>query len=402
MRYSLIERPMGNLAMVMAMNLPSKNRVVLGEPVLWFGAPQVAGGQFDLHVSAGRWVVLSFLGSPANPRFGEELARLLEQASLFSEDHLVVACILTEPPQDAAELAAISSNALFFLADYDGAISRAFGALKMPRTIVLDPMLRAIADIDWDFAQGHDETVSQILRNLPNVDDSAGVPLFAPALMVPRIFSFELCDFLMQFYLEQGGKESGFQFDVDGKTTTLTDARFKRRSDVGVLAPEVRELVRGHIVKRLVPEIERYFQFQATRMDRYIIACYDSRVGGHFFRHRDNINAGAQHRRFALSINLNSDFTGGDLMFPEFGRKLYRPPVGGALVFSCAALHQVTPVTSGRRFAFLAFLYGEDDARRREQNNSRLHAGEARYYGKEDRLFPEQVQPESAGADAAA
>jgi len=402
MRYCLTERPTENLGIVMTMNLPRSNRLVLGEPVPWFSAPQVAGGQFDLHVSAGRWVVLSFLGSPANPRFGEELTKLLEQASLFSEDHLVVACILTARPFDAAELAAVGSNALFFLADYDAAISRAFGALEMPRTLVLDPMLRAIADIGWDFAQGHGESVANILRNLPKVDDSAGVPLFAPALMLPRIFSFELCDFLVQFYLEQGGTESGFQFDIDGKTTTLTDARFKRRSDVGVVAPEVRELVRGHIVRRLVPEIERYFQFQATRMDRYVIACYDSSVGGHFSRHRDNINAGAQHRRFAVSINLNSDFIGGELMFPEFGRRLYRPPVGGALVFSCAALHQVTTVTSGRRFAFLAFLYGEDDARRREQNNSRLHGGEARYFGKEDRLVFEQVQGDSAGADAAA
>jgi predicted 2-oxoglutarate/Fe(II)-dependent dioxygenase YbiX len=401
MPYFHTEQTNGSLGVVMTVNLTCNNRVVLGEPVPWFSALQVSGGPFDLHVSAGRWVVLSFLGSPANPRVGE-LNKLLQEAALFSEDHLVVACILTEPPLDAADLAAISGNALFFLADYDGAISRAFGALEMPRTIVLDPMLRAIADIGWDFAQGHGETVSNTLRNLPKVDDSAGVPMFAPALMVPRVFSFELCDFLMQFYAEQGGTESGFQFDVDGKTTTLTDARFKRRSDVGVVTPEVRELVRNHIVRRLVPEIERYFQFQATRMDRYIVACYDSSVGGHFFRHRDNINAGAQHRRFAVSINLNSDFAGGDLMFPEFGRKLYRPPAGGALVFSCAALHQVTPVTSGRRFAFLAFLYGEEDARRREQNNSKLHTGEARYFGNQDRLFPEDVRAEAAGAHEAA
>jgi predicted 2-oxoglutarate/Fe(II)-dependent dioxygenase YbiX len=340
MPYFHTEQTNGSLGVVMTVNLTCNNRVVLGEPVPWFSALQVSGGPFDLHVSAGRWVVLSFLGSPANPRVGEELNKLLQEAALFSEDHLVVACILTEPPLDAADL--------------------------------------------------------------PKVDDSAGVPMFAPALMVPRVFSFELCDFLMQFYAEQGGTESGFQFDVDGKTTTLTDARFKRRSDVGVVTPEVRELVRNHIVRRLVPEIERYFQFQATRMDRYIVACYDSSVGGHFFRHRDNINAGAQHRRFAVSINLNSDFAGGDLMFPEFGRKLYRPPAGGALVFSCAALHQVTPVTSGRRFAFLAFLYGEEDARRREQNNSKLHTGEARYFGNQDRLFPEDVRAEAAGAHEAA
>jgi predicted 2-oxoglutarate/Fe(II)-dependent dioxygenase YbiX len=378
------------------------NRIVLGEHVPWFSAPLIGGGQFDLHVSAGRWVVLSFLGSPAYPRAAEELSKLLRDAELFADNHLVAGCVFTGQPQDAEELAGVGSDALFFIADYDGAISRSFGALDAPRTVILDPMLRAVADIAWDFPQGHGETVHNVLRSLPAVDESAGVPIMAPALIVPRVFSFELCDFLMQFYQDQGGKESGFQFDVDGKTTTLLDWRFKRRSDVGVVVPEVRELVRQHIARRLVPEIERYFQFPATRMDRYVVACYDSKVGGHFHRHRDNLNAGAQHRRFAVSINLNNDFGGGDLMFPEFGRKLYRPPVGGALVFSCGALHQVTPVTSGRRFAFLAFLYGEEDARRREANNSRLHVGEAQYLGQHDRLFPEEGQAAAASANAAA
>jgi predicted 2-oxoglutarate/Fe(II)-dependent dioxygenase YbiX/peroxiredoxin len=391
---------------VMAQGLSSENwvehRVVLGEHVPWFRAPLVGGGSFDLHVSAGRWVVLSFLGSLANPKAMGELNQLLSQAALFGEDHLVVGCILTEQPENAAELAAISSQALFFIADYDGAISRSFGALGMPRTVVLDPLLRAVADIGWDFAAGHAETVSNVMRSLPPVDESAGVPLFAPALVVPRVFSFELCDFLMQFYTEQGGQDSGFQFDIDGKTTTLSDHRFKRRSDVGVVVPEVRNLVREHVVRRLVPEIERFFQFKATRMDRYIVACYDSEVGGHFSRHRDNVNAGAQHRRFALSINLNNDFVGGDLMFPEFGRRMYRPPAGGALVFSCGALHQVTPVTKGKRYAFLAFLYGEEDARKREQNNSRLHAGEAQYLGDNDRLLREDTPAPAISTHVAA
>jgi predicted 2-oxoglutarate/Fe(II)-dependent dioxygenase YbiX/peroxiredoxin len=367
------------------------NRVTLGDPVPWFSTSTVSGGRFDLHVAAGRWVVLSFLGSPHNPRVSTELTELLGEASLFNEDSIVVGCIFTEKPTDADQLAEISSNALLFLADYDGAISKSFGASDMPRTVVLDPMLRVIADIPWDFPKGHAATVRGILRSLPAVDDSAGVPMLAPALIVPRVFGFDLCDFLIQFYEQQGGKESGFQFDIAGKTTTLLDARLKRRSDVPVVAPEVRELVRGHIARRLAPEIERYFQFRATRMDRYIVACYDSEVGGHFHRHRDNVNAGAQHRRFAVSINLNRDFDGCDLMFPEFGRKVYRPPEGGALVFSCGALHQVTPVTRGRRYAFLAFLYGEEDAKKREANNARLHVGEMQYLGTQDRLFPEDV-----------
>jgi predicted 2-oxoglutarate/Fe(II)-dependent dioxygenase YbiX len=126
-------------------------------------------------------------------------------------------------------------------------------------------------------------------------------------------------------------------------------------------------------------------------MDRYIIACYDSETGGHFYRHRDNINAGAQHRRFAVTINLNSDYDGCDLVFPEFGRKTYRAPHGGALVFSCGALHQVTPITRGRRYAFLAFLYSEADAAKREANNARLHEGEVLYTGAGDRLIPEKA-----------
>jgi predicted 2-oxoglutarate/Fe(II)-dependent dioxygenase YbiX len=380
------------------------NRVVLGDPVPLFSAPMVTGGSFDLHVSAGRWVVLSFLGSPANPRAMAEIAELARASAPLNEDHVIIGCIFAGPADEidslASGLAAISSNKLFFLADYDGAISRAFGAQEMPRTVVLDPMLRSVADIAWDVPQGHAETVGNVLRGLPSVDDSAGVPMFAPALMIPRVFGFDVCDFLVQFYEQQGGVDSGFQFDVAGKTTTLSDWRLKRRSDVPVAAPEVRELVRGQVVRRLIPAIEQFFQFRATRMDRYIVACYDAEVGGHFYRHRDNVNAGAQHRRFAVSINLNSNFEGCDLTFPEFGRKTYRPPEGGALVFSCGALHQVTPVTKGRRYAFLAFLYGEEDAQKREANNAKLHAGEQHYVAGRDRLFPEDAAPQDRVAVA--
>ena len=372
----------------------SSKCIILGDPVPWFSAPVVTGGKFDLHVSAGRWVILSFLGSLANPRAMTEVTELARESASFSEDDLVVACVFTGPPDNIGGLAAISKNTLQLLADCDGAISRSFGAEEMPRTIVLDPMLRAVANISWDIPQGHAETLRNVMRGLPAIDDSAGVPMFAPALMVPRVFGFDLCDFLVEFFGTHGGKDSGFQFDIAGKTATLSDWRLKRRSDVVLMAPEVRDLVRSKIVSRLLPQIERYFQFRATRIDRCIVACYDSRVGGHFHRHRDNINAGAQHRRFAVSINLNNNFEGCDLVFPEFGRKAYRPPEGGALVFSCGALHQVTPITKGRRYAFLTFLYGEEDARRREANNARLHAGETLYVNGPDRLFHEDVQSE--------
>ena len=377
---------------------PTANSIALGDPVPRFSAQLVTGGAFDLHVCAGRWVVLSFLGSPENRRVDGEVESLLRLADLLDENHIIVRGIFTAAPSAVAKYAAVSSNALSFVADYDGTISRSFGAFDMPRTIVLDPMLRAIADIPWDYPQGHADSVASLLRGLPAVDDSAGVPLIAPALIVPRVFSFPLCSFLMDFYEKNGAKESGFLVDRQGKTTTVVDHRLKRRRDVHVAHPDARELVRNQIIRRLLPEIERYFQFKATRMDRDIVACYDSADGGHFHRHRDNVNAGAEHRRFAVTINLNHDYDGCDLVFPEFGRRSYRAPCGGAIVFSCGALHQVTPVTRGRRYAFLAFLYDESDAVKREANNARLHDSEVRYDGNWDRLFPDMPYQAAAVA----
>ena len=369
--------------------LAGTSGIVLGDPVPSFTAPLLGEGSFSLSVAAGRWIVLSFLGSPANPRVEQELAEIFRSAHLFDEDRIVFYGILAAPPDDSAPYLRRTSAATAFFADYDGAISRAFGAAEMPRTIVLDPMLRAVANIAFDHAGGHAQTVREVLQSLPAVDDNAGVPLTAPVLILPRVFDFPLCDTLVRFYEKLGGQESGFLFDVDGKTTRVVDHRLKRRDDLVVAHPQLREAIRSQIVRRLIPAVGCFFQFQATRMDRYIVACYDSAVGGHFYRHRDNVNIGAQHRRFAVSINLNNDFEGGDLLLPEFGRRAYRAPHGGAVVFSCGALHQVTPVRRGRRYAFLAFLYGEADAALREANNAKLHQSAAQYAVESDRLFPE-------------
>ncbi len=375
---------------VMSQNTAGNSAITLGDPVPWFSAPLIGDGAFSLQVAAGRWVVLSFLGSPDDPRAKEELAKLIHDARLFHEDRIVFYGVFTAPPSDPSYYVALNTFAISFITDYDGAISRAFGAADRPRTIVLDPMLRAIADVPWDLAEGHAKTIRTVLAGLPSVDDSAGVPLTAPVLIVPRVLDFPTCDFLVQFYEKLGGNDSGFLFDKDGQTSTVVDYRLKRRNDLSVLNPQVRDVIRGQIVRRLLPAIDRFFQFQATRMDRYIVACYDSATDGHFYRHRDNVNAGGQHRRFAVTINLNGDYDGGDLIFPEFGTRSYRAPHGGAVVFSCGALHQVTPMTRGKRYAFLAFLYGEADARLRELNNAKIAQSEFRYSGGDsDRLFPD-------------
>ena len=110
-------------------------------------------------------------------------------------------------------------------------------------------------------------------------------------------------------------------------------------------------------------------------MERYIVSCYAAEDAGHFRAHRDNTTKGTAHRRFAVSINLNDDFDGGELSFPEYGHRGFKVPTGGAVVFSGALLHAVSPVTRGRRYAFLPFLYDDAAARIREANNKFLGEG---------------------------
>ncbi|MGE3622830.1 MAG: 2OG-Fe(II) oxygenase [Bdellovibrionales bacterium] len=360
----------------------------IGDPVPIFEARTLANATINLSVVAGRWVALCFLNTLAQPDSSRALAELLGEAKLFNDDHLVFYGVLTSPPVEAEMLAQVSNPALGFVMDYAGDITRAFGAFGNSRLVVLDPMLRLYADFPIGPGGRPVEDMRKFLRDLPSVDDAAGVPVSAPALVVPRVLETSFCEQLINLYEHDGGVESGFMLDQQGKTSTVVNHFLKSRRDLPLIDPAVREKIRDRVVRRLVPAIERFFQYRPTRMDRYMVSCYAAETGGHFFRHRDNMNAGARHRRFAVSINLNRDYDGCDLIFPEFGRRHYRAPLGGAVVFSTGALHQVLPITRGKRYAFVPFLYGEEDAAMRLANNALLQAGEGLYSGDSDQLFP--------------
>jgi hypothetical protein len=59
---------------------------------------------------------------------------------------------------------------------------------------------------------------------------------------------------------------------------------------------------------------------------------------------------------------------GGDLIFPEFFTRRYHAPAGGAVVFCCSMLHEATPVTRGKRYAYLPLFYEDAGAPLREEN----------------------------------
>ncbi|MCC6472002.1 MAG: 2OG-Fe(II) oxygenase [Alphaproteobacteria bacterium] len=341
---------------------------LVGDPIPWFSLPTGANPDYKLHSVGGRYVVLCFFGSAGDPRARARLDACLSHAAMFDDQRMVFFGITTDRQDRDLGRIRDAEMGIRFFADLDGALTRQF----LPPdgsgvTYVLDPTLRVIAALRFDDPRDHDARLRTLLAGLPNADRHAGVELHAPVLIVPHVFEPAMCRKRVDVYEAQGGRDSGFMREAEGKTVSIIDHNFKKRQDCGIDDPELRGALMRRVHRRLVPEIHKAFQFNATRMERYLVACYDAGSGGCFRPHRDNTTRGTAHRRFAVTINLNAEeYEGGDLRFPEYGPRLYRAPTGGAVVFSCALLHEAMPVTKGTRFAFLPFLYDDAAARERE------------------------------------
>ena len=351
--------------------------LMTGDPVPRFVAPARNNPQFHLDAVAGRYIVLTFMGSTGQPGALEMLNKIAADIEIFDNRRAAFLGITIDAADFADRASHIPQAAnINLLLDANGQISHLYGLLDEPNeagqrvynpaSFVIDPSLRLLAHLPITDLPKHADVLSAILRQLPDVPAQQRP---APALILPRIFEPEFCAELMQYYIQKGGEDSGFMREQDGRTIAVVDHSFKRRSDCVIEDEDLLTRARKKIERRLIPEIARSFNFQATRIERYIVARYGANEGGYFRAHRDNTTKGTAHRRFAVTINLNaSEYEGGDLCFPEFGPATYRAPTGGAVVFSCSLLHEALPVTRGERYCFLPFLYDEQAATIRDQN----------------------------------
>lgn len=352
----------------------------LGSPAPWFKAPVLDGNpDYTFHTVAGRVTLLFFAGSAAGAAVQEVRNSLLAAADLF-DDRSCCLFIVTHDPEDVERGRLVTRlPGVRVVLDYDRGIGTAYGAYREasdavdPYIMVLDRQLR----VAGRFLLPRAAEALMLARQLIG---EAAPDDWAPVLAVPRVLDRSMCERLIGLYDADGGAESGFMREVGGKTVALIDHGHKRRSDVTIRDQALCQALRTRIGQCVRPAIQRAFNFDATRMERYIVACYEASVGGHFRPHRDNTTKGTAHRRFAVTINLNEDFEGGELRFPEFGSRTYRAPPGGAIIFGCGLLHEATPVTSGRRYAFLPFLYDDAAAKQREANNKFLGDGVGDYH----------------------
>ena len=354
----------------------------VGSVAPWFKAATLDGsGDYTFHTVAGRPILMLFMGMASHPPSRAALDRILSENPLFDDVRCSFFGITVDPDDALSGAIAQRIPGIRYILDYNHAVSKAYGACPQggipyqPFILVLDRQLRVSGTFRLNQV---DEALASLKASIAEAQPTD----WAPVLLLPRIFEPELCQTLIALYQRQGGDESGFMREIDGKTVGIIDHKHKRRSDYQIGDAALRRRIVARIDRRLRPGVQRAFQFDATRMERYIVACYDAEIGGHFRPHRDNTTKGTAHRRFAVTINLNSDeYEGGNLRFPEFGNRTYRAPTGGAVVFSCGLLHEATPVTKGKRYAFLPFLYDDAAAQVRAENNVFLGDGVNSYSG---------------------
>jgi hypothetical protein len=336
-----------------------------------FKSATPSSDRFEFLAAGGRYNFLVFLPPPSAER-DVAIDAVSRERALFRDDNSLFFAVLPDEPSFAT---ARDSNGWRWFRDFDGGLRRLYNAINQqgalqPEWFLIDPGLRLLGC-------GPLATIEQglhVLRHLGRANDFAGVPMTAPVLIVPRVLEIDFCRALIEHHHSVGGKPSGVMRTIDGKLVGQLDD-FKRRTDAAIEDERLRDGLRERLALRLLPEIKRAYNFAVTRIERYIVACYDAADGGYFRPHIDNGAPETAHRRFAVSINLNSEaFEGGDLRFPEYGWRSYRAPTGGAVVFSAGMIHEAMPVTKGRRYVTLPFLYDDAAAELRAANLAKQNA----------------------------
>ncbi len=369
------------------------NRAILlpGDPAPTFHQRSFANPRYAFDTAAGRYIVLCIFGTAADANSQAAIAAARSRPDLFDDTKACFFGVSVDPEDEAERRVADSYPGYRFLWDFDLTVSRLYGAVasdaapeKAPFPmrrlwVVLDPTLRVLEVVPFQPDGSDIDATLSYLDALPPPTRFAGFELQAPIIVLPNVFEPEFCERLIGLYETHGGRESGFMREVDGKTVAASNYAHKSRKDYAIEDSDLISALQARISRRVVPEIAKIHQFIVTRMERYIVACYSAEDSGHFRAHRDNTTKGTAHRRFAVSVNLNDDFDGGEVSFPEYGPRGFKAPTGGAVVFSCSLLHAVSRVTRGRRFAFLPFLYDDAAAKIREQNNQFLGEGVGSY-----------------------
>jgi predicted 2-oxoglutarate/Fe(II)-dependent dioxygenase YbiX len=236
-----------------------------------------------------------------------------------------------------------------------GGIGFGQAAGSRTRVIVLDPNQRVAATFESRPLLAAAESIAGVansVRSNGGADQAIRCPA-APVLVLPRVFEPDFCSQVIRLWHKGDHQDSG----VSSRYGNVGVAELKRTEDYMIVEPMMQKAISDRLAYRIGPELAKAFAFDREfTFDAHVVLSY-SAEGNHFFSaHRDNGAPTTADRAFAVSLNLNDDFEGGELVFPEYSAVRISPPLGAAAVFSCSVLHEALPVTRGRRFVLTTFF----------------------------------------------
>ncbi len=319
-----------------------------------FALPVQGGTPTRLYARIGGMPSVLILSRDAH---GDIVRQFAERLQKQVTSPLALCCVVETENTDGMSLPGVDP----VFADGEGRVSTACGAdtAEGPVAYLLDPNLRLLLALDPDDADAAARIISVTLRTEVAAAAPRQIETQAPVLLIDRVITADLCSSLMDRWESEGSEETGVELTHAGQRRDVIRHDTKRRRDHVIVEEKLMGQLASTIGRRVMPEVHKSFAFRASRFEGFKIARYDAKEGGFFHAHRDNLSPATLHRRFALTVNLNDDYEGGRLRFPEYGQDLYSPRAGAAIVFSCSHLHEVTPVTAGSRFALLSFLFDE-------------------------------------------
>src|SRR3990167_2420016 len=185
------------------------------------------------------------------------------------------------------------------------------------RVIVLDPNQRVAITFDTRALPATTETIGGIADSVC-ADGGTDLVLrtaMAPVLVLPRVFAPDFCTQLIRLWGKGDHQDSG----VSSRYGNVNVSHLKQTEDYTVVEPMMLKAVSDRLAYGIGPELNKVFAYDREfTFDSHVVLSY-SAEGRHFFgAHRDNGAPTTANRSFAVSLNLNDDFDGGELAFPEY------------------------------------------------------------------------------------
>lgn len=328
------------------------NRLDVGDRLRSFDFTDFQGrpSSLDLMTLGGRPIVLHFSGAGDNA-FAELQALSQVTNEIAALEVPVVAITALEVDGLPARLEG-GTLPLALLPDRDGQVTRALGTTADEHALVIGPDLRVLRRLVPHAERPLAAAILDECRALTKRGEERYVSAQAPVLLLANVFPPEFCAKLIDYWNVRDKRND--MVGYGGSNTANRDA--KRRQDVVVEDKVILSEIQAYLQRRMVFEVHKAFFFAIRKAEPFKIGCYDAAERGWFRPHRDNEVAACAHRRFAMSLMLNDDYEGGGVHFAEYPGQLYKAPAGGALIFSCSLLHEVVPVTKGRRFGLFGFF----------------------------------------------